>query len=55
MAPAVSKPGQPMRASTEAELHAENERHEKQAFEQATRQIREALANDPKLAESPSN
>jgi chemotaxis protein MotB len=50
-ASAASKPGQAKRAPTEAELRAENERHEKQAFEQAAQQIRDAVANDPKLAE----
>jgi chemotaxis protein MotB len=51
LASAASKPGQSKRAPTEAELRAENERHEKQAFEQAAQQIRDAVANDPKLAE----
>ena len=51
VAAAANKPGQVMRAPTEAELRAENERHERQAFEQAAQQIREAVANDPKLAE----
>lgn len=50
-ASAASKPGQAKRAPTEAELRAENERREKQAFEQAAQQIRDAVANDPKLAE----
>ncbi len=51
LASAASKPGQAKRAPTEAELRAENERHEKQAFAQAAQQIRDAVANDPKLAE----
>ncbi len=36
---------------SEAELRAELERREKQAFEQAAQQIRDAVAGDPQLAE----
>ena len=36
---------------TEAELRAELEKREKQSFEQAAQQIREAVGNDPQLAE----
>jgi chemotaxis protein MotB len=36
---------------TEAELRGELEKREKQAFEQAAQQIREAVSNDPQLAE----
>jgi chemotaxis protein MotB len=36
---------------TEAELRAELEKREKQAFEQAAQQIRDAVSNDPQLAE----
>jgi chemotaxis protein MotB len=36
---------------TDAELRAEQERREKQAFEQAAQQIREAVSADPQLAE----
>jgi chemotaxis protein MotB len=36
---------------TAAELQAELERQEKQAFEQAAQQIRDAVGNDPELAE----
>jgi chemotaxis protein MotB len=39
------------RKPTEAELRAEQERREKQAFEQAAQQIREAVSADPQLAE----
>jgi chemotaxis protein MotB len=39
------------RKPTEAELQAEVERREKQAFEQAAQQIHEAVGNDPQLAE----
>ena len=35
---------------TEAELRVEQERHEKQTFEQAAQQIRDAVRNDPALA-----
>jgi len=40
-----------MRAPTEAELKAELERQEKEAFEAAAEQIREAVRGDPSLAE----
>jgi chemotaxis protein MotB len=36
---------------TEAELRAELERREKQAFEQAAQQVRDAVGEDPQLAE----
>jgi chemotaxis protein MotB len=39
------------RTPTEAELRAEVERREKQAFEQAAQQIREAVRGDPELAD----
>jgi chemotaxis protein MotB len=39
------------RAPTEAELRAELERREKQVFEQAAQQIREAVRGDPELAD----
>jgi chemotaxis protein MotB len=39
------------RKPTEAELRAELQRREKQDFEQAAQQVREAVANDPQLAE----
>jgi len=57
---AVTKPPAPAeaqaqaeakRAPTEAELRAEQEKREKQAFEQAAQQIREAVQNDPQLAD----
>ena len=43
--------GDVQRKPTEAELQAELEKREKQAFEQAAQQIREAVGNDPQLAE----
>jgi chemotaxis protein MotB len=43
--------GNAQRRPTEAELRAELERREKQAFEQAAQQIREAVRGDPELAE----
>ena len=51
----VARPGaqtdpQGARAPTEAELRAEQERREKQTFEQAAQQIRDAVRNDPALA-----
>ncbi|HTI80888.1 MAG TPA: flagellar motor protein MotB [Acetobacteraceae bacterium] len=57
---AVARPTKPGEAAagdvsgkkqTEAELRAELERREKQAFEQAAQQIREAVTADPQLAE----
>jgi chemotaxis protein MotB len=39
------------RKPTEAELRAELQRREKQDFEQAAQQVREAVASDPQLAE----
>ena len=39
------------RKPTEAELRAELERREKQAFEQAAQQIRDAVSNDPQFRE----
>lgn len=53
----TAKPGEAVagdvggRKPTEAELRAEQERREKQAFEQAAQQIREAVSADPQLAE----
>ena len=43
--------GDTPRKPTEAELQAEVERREKQMFEQAAQQIREAVGGDPQLAE----
>ncbi|HEY2616520.1 MAG TPA: flagellar motor protein MotB [Acetobacteraceae bacterium] len=43
--------GDVQRKPTEAELRAELEKQEKQAFDQAAQQIRDAVANDPQLAE----
>ena len=43
--------GDVQRTPTEAELQAELEKREKQAFEQAAQQIRDAVGNDPQLAE----
>jgi chemotaxis protein MotB len=43
--------GDVQRRPTEAELRAELEKQEKQAFDQAAQQIRDAVANDPQLAE----
>ena len=43
--------GDVQRKPTEAELQAALEKREKQAFEQAAQQIREAVGNDPQLAE----
>jgi len=50
---AVASPGRGdlQRKPSEAELQAELERREKQGFEQAAQQIREAVAGDPQLAE----
>ena len=50
---AVATPGrgETVRKPTEAELRAELERREKQAFEQAANQIREAVRSDPQLQE----
>jgi chemotaxis protein MotB len=50
---AASSPGRGdvPRKPTEAELQAESERREKQGFEQAARQIREAVGTDPQLAD----
>ena len=39
------------RAASEAQARAEQERREKQTFEQAAQQIREAVRNDPALAQ----
>jgi chemotaxis protein MotB len=52
----VARPGaqtepQGARAPTEAELRAEQERREKQAFDRAAQQIRDAVRNDPTLAQ----
>jgi chemotaxis protein MotB len=43
--------GEAQRRPTATELRAELERREKQAFEQAAQQIREAVRGDPELAE----
>ena len=43
--------GDVQRKPTEAELQAALEKREKQAFEQAAQQIRDAVGNDPQLAE----
>jgi chemotaxis protein MotB len=43
--------GDVQRKPTEAELRAELEKQEKQAFDQAAQQIRDAVAKDPQLAE----
>jgi chemotaxis protein MotB len=43
--------GDVQRTPTAAELQAALERREKQAFEQAAQQVREAVGNDPQLAE----
>jgi chemotaxis protein MotB len=43
--------GDVQRRPTEAELQAELEKREKQAFEQAAQQIQNAVGNDPELAE----
>jgi chemotaxis protein MotB len=43
--------GDIQRKPTEAELRAELERREKQAFEQAAQQIRDAVSSDPQLSE----
>ena len=47
----ASRQGDAHRPPTEAELRAELERREKQVFEQAAQQIREAVRGDPELAE----
>jgi chemotaxis protein MotB len=47
----VAPQGDVQRSATEAELGAELERREKQAFEQAAQQIREAVRGDPELTE----
>ena len=52
--PAMASPfsrGDVPRKPTNAELQAELERREKQGFEQAAQQIREAVGADPQLAE----
>ena len=41
--------GDAPRKPTEAELRAEREKQEKQAFDQAAQQIRDAVSNDPQL------
>jgi chemotaxis protein MotB len=43
--------GDVQRKPTEAELQGELEKRERQAFEQAAQQIRDAVGNDPQLAE----
>jgi chemotaxis protein MotB len=50
-APEPLAQGNTQRQPNEAELRAELERREKQAFEQAAQQIREAVRGDPELAE----
>jgi chemotaxis protein MotB len=47
----AAKRGDTQRPPTEAELRAELERREKQAFDQAAQQIREAVRGDPELAD----
>jgi chemotaxis protein MotB len=47
----AAKRGDGQRRPTEAELRAELERREKQAFDQAAQQIREAVRGDPELAD----
>ena len=51
VAATVAGRGDVQRKPTEAELQAELEKREKQAFEQAGQQIRDAVGNDPQLAE----
>src|SRR4051794_40987442 len=48
---APSRPGQPAPTPTEEDVQKEIERREKVAFEQAAKQIKEAVASDPALAE----
>jgi chemotaxis protein MotB len=50
-APTTPRPGDARRAPTEAEVRAELERREKQAFEQAAQQIRDAVQGDAELAQ----
>jgi chemotaxis protein MotB len=47
----ATKRGDGQQPPTEAELRAELERREKQAFDQAAQQIREAVRGDPELAD----
>jgi len=47
----VAPQGDVQRPPTEAEVRAELERREKQAFEQAAQQIREAVRGDPELTD----
>jgi chemotaxis protein MotB len=51
VAAATQGKGDVPRKPNEAELRAELEKREKQAFEQAAQQIRDAVGNDPQLAE----
>jgi chemotaxis protein MotB len=51
VAATVAGRGDVQRKPTEGELQAELEKREKQAFEQAAQQIRDAVGNDPQLAE----
>ncbi len=51
IAAATAGRGDVQRKPTEAELRAELEKQEKQAFDQAAQQIRDAVGNDPQLAE----
>jgi chemotaxis protein MotB len=52
--PAMAKPPdttESLRKPTEAELRAELQRREKEEFERAAQQVRDAVAGDPRLAE----
>jgi chemotaxis protein MotB len=51
IAAATAGHGDAARKPTAAELRAELERQEKQAFDQAAQQIRDAVSNDPQLQE----
>jgi chemotaxis protein MotB len=51
VATTAARQGDAQRPPTEAEVRAELERREKQSFEQAAQQIREAVRGDPELAE----
>jgi chemotaxis protein MotB len=48
---AATPPGMQMAAADEAALKAEAERREREAFEQAAAQIKEAIRADPRLAD----
>ena len=49
--PGVNSPSAPARPIDDAAMRAEIERREREAFEQAAEQIREAVRNDPQLRE----